>query len=140
MTAIDFEKELKENIFDIIESISDEVLISDGRGKVLWVNPGFETCYGVAIEHALGRNIAELEEEGFFKPAIIPMVIEKKEKITMVQKTHEDKDILVTATPIFNTDGKAGGELFQRYNRDDAAGKEIFKDAATCGKIHGGAA
>ena len=116
MTAIDFEKELKENIFDIIESISDEVLISDGRGKVLWVNPGFETCYGVAIEHALGRNIAELEEEGFFKPAIIPMVIEKKEKITMVQKTHEDKDILVTATPIFNTDGSI--RLVVSYSRD----------------------
>ena len=35
---IDFEKELKENIFEIIESISDEVLISDGGGTVLWVN------------------------------------------------------------------------------------------------------
>ncbi len=116
MTAIDFEKELKENIFDIIESISDEVLISDGRGKVLWVNPGFETCYGVAIGNALGRNIAELEEEGFFKPAIIPMVIERKEKITMVQKTHEDKDILVTATPIFNTDGSI--KLVVSYSRD----------------------
>ena len=66
MTAIDFEKELKENIFEIIESISDEVLISDGYGTVLWVNPGFEANYGVAIGNALGRNVAELAEEGFF--------------------------------------------------------------------------
>lgn len=112
----DFEKELKENIFEIIESISDEVLISDGRGKVLWVNPGFEANYGVAIGNALGRNVAELAEEGFFKPAIIPMVIEKKEKITMVQKTYEDKDILVTATPIFNRDGSI--RLVVSYSRD----------------------
>ena len=72
---VDFEKELKENIFGIIESISDEVLISDGDGTVLWVNPGFETNYGVAIGNALGRNVAELEEEVFFNPAIIPMFI-----------------------------------------------------------------
>lgn len=113
---IDFEKELKENIFEIIESISDEVLISDGDGTVLWVNPGFEANYGVAIGNALGRNVAELEEEGFFRPAIIPMVIEKKEKITMVQKTYEDKDILVTATPIFNRDGSI--RLVVSYSRD----------------------
>lgn len=113
---IDFEKELKENIFEIIESISDEVLISDGGGTVLWVNPGFEANYGVAIGNALGRNVAELAEEGFFKPAIIPMVIEKKEKITMVQKTYEGKDILVTATPIFNRDGSI--RLVVSYSRD----------------------
>ena len=113
---IDFEKELKENIFEIIESISDEVLISDGGGTVLWVNPGFEANYGVAIGNALGRNVAELAEEGFFKPAIIPMVIEKKEKITMGQKTYEGKDILVTATPIFNRDGSI--RLVVSYSRD----------------------
>ena len=113
---IDFEKELKENIFEIIESISDEVLISDGGGTVLWVTPGFEANYGVAIGNALGRNVAELAEEGFFKPAIIPMVIEKKEKITMVQKTYEGKDILVTATPIFNRDGSI--RLVVSYSRD----------------------
>ena len=44
------------------------------------------------------------------------MVIEKKEKITMVQKTHEDKDILVTATPIFNRDGSI--RLVVSYSRD----------------------
>ena len=113
---IDFEKELKKNIFEIIESISDEVLISDGSGRVLWVNPGFETCYGIAKEQAMGRYIHELEEEGVFRPAIVPMVIEKKEKITMVQKTHEDKDILVTATPIFNRDGSI--RLVVSYSRD----------------------
>lgn len=113
---VDFERELKENIFEIIESISDEVLISDGKGRVLWVNPGFETCYGIAREQALGRTIYELEEEGYFSPAIIPKVIRKKKKITMAQKTHEGKDILVTATPIFNTDGSI--RLVVSYSRD----------------------
>ena len=64
----------------------------------------------------MGRYIHELEEEGVFRPAIVPMVIEKKEKITMVQKTHEDKDILVTATPIFNRDGSI--RLVVSYSRD----------------------
>ena len=61
----DFAKKLKENFFEIIESIAEEVLISDGEGVVLWTNKGFEDFYDVDKKTAIGSTVYEMEERCF---------------------------------------------------------------------------
>lgn len=56
-----FEKELRDNINEILDSMSDDLLISDGAGKVLKVNCSFEMLYNLSSEEALGRTVYELE-------------------------------------------------------------------------------
>ena len=101
-----FEKELRDNINEILDSMSDDLLISDGAGKVLKVNRSFEMLYNLSSEEALGRTVYELEEEGYFRPSIIAKVIQSGEKTTMTQKNQSDRDIIVTASPIFDNEGK----------------------------------
>ena len=86
--------------------MSDDLLISDGAGKVLKVNRSFEMLYNLSSEEALGRTVYELEEEGYFRPSIIAKVIQSGEKTTMTQKNQSDRDIIVTASPIFDNEGK----------------------------------
>ena len=57
-----FEKELRDNFNEILDSMSDDLLISDGAGKVLKVNRSFEKLYNLSSEEALGRTVYELEE------------------------------------------------------------------------------
>ena len=101
-----FEKELRDNFNEILDSMSDDLLISDGAGKVLKVNRSFEMLYNLSSEEALGRTVYELEEEGYFRPSIIAKVIQSGEKTTMTQKNQSDRDIIVTASPIFDNEGK----------------------------------
>ena len=105
-TMNSFEKELRDNINEILDSMSDDLLISDGAGKVLKVNRSFEMLYNLSSEEALGRTVYELEEEGYFRPSIIAKVIQSGEKTTMTQKNQSDRDIIVTASPIFDNEGK----------------------------------
>lgn len=111
-----FEKELRDNFNEILDSMSDDLLISDGAGKVLKVNRSFEKLYNLSSEEALGRTVYELEEEGYFRPSIIAKVIQSGEKTTMAQKNQSDRDIIVTASPIFDSRGNV--KFVVSFSRD----------------------
>ena len=115
-TMNSFEKELRDNFNEILDSMSDDLLISDGAGKVLKVNRSFEKLYNLSSEEALGRTVYELEEEGYFRPSIIAKVIQSGEKTTMAQKNQSDRDIIVTASPIF--DSKGNVKFVVSFSRD----------------------
>lgn len=111
-----FEKDLRDNFDAILDSMSDDLLISDGEGKVLKVNRTFEKLYNLSSKKALGRTVYELEEEGYFKPSIISKVLQSGEKTTMAQKNQDDRDIIVTASPIF--DNKGNLKFVVSFSRD----------------------
>lgn len=96
--------ELVQNFDRIMDAIHDDLLIADGKGNVIKVSPDFEEVYGISREEAIGRSVYELEHEGYFSPSIVAQVIKKKQKVTMRQKTGSNRDIVVTATPIFDGD------------------------------------
>lgn len=109
-------KLLEEHFDAIFDAIHDDLLISDGEGVVLRVSPAFEERYGVDQERVVGKSVYELEAEGIFKPSVIAKVLEKKEKITMQQKNSRKRNIVVTATPVF--DEKDRIRLVVSYSRD----------------------
>ncbi|MDR1136005.1 MAG: sigma 54-interacting transcriptional regulator [Clostridiales Family XIII bacterium] len=90
----------------LIEAIHDDVFITDGDGNVLEVSPTFEKTYGLAKCEAIGRNVRELEAEGYFKPSITFMVLQSGEKTTISQKLKNGRDMVVTAAPIRDESGK----------------------------------
>lgn len=104
------------NFDAILDTMHDDLLISDDRGEVLRVSPSFEDVYGIEKEYAIGRTVYDLEEEGFFKPSIIAKVIESGKKKTMPQLTNRDRKVIVTATPVFDEQGKL--QLVVSFSRD----------------------
>ncbi len=99
-------KELIDNIDMILDATHNDLLISDSSGTVIAINSTFEEMYGLKKDNALGKTVYELEREGFVKPSIVALVLKEKRRISMQQKNHEGREFLVTATPVFDDDGK----------------------------------
>lgn len=112
-----FDDILKENFNELMESVSDDLLISDGDGKVMRIDSKFENFYGVKeTDKLIGKTVFELEEEGLFRPSVIAIVLKKKEKVTIMQKNKANRDIVVTATPVFADNGEI--KFVVSYSRD----------------------
>ncbi|MDO4833888.1 MAG: sigma 54-interacting transcriptional regulator [Bacillota bacterium] len=99
-------KELIDNIDVILDATYDDLLISDGEGKIIAVNSSFEKGYGLTREETLGKTVFQLEKEGYFKPSIVSCVLKEKRRISMQQENNVGRVILVTAMPIFDDGGK----------------------------------
>lgn len=115
LNSLDIEKQIYEmepikalsNEIDVIlNSMHDDILITDGKGIIIRTYPSFENLYNIKKEAAEGRSIYELEKEGVFKPSITAIVLEKKEQVTMMQENVNGRKIIVTAIPIRNQKGE----------------------------------
>lgn len=109
-------EELIDNLDLILDAIHDDLLISDSQGKVIFVNETFENVYSLNREEAIGKTVYQLEEEGYFKPSIVALVLKEKKKLSLRQKTNLGRDVLVTATPVFDEEG--GIRFVFSFSRD----------------------
>ncbi|WP_050689332.1 sigma 54-interacting transcriptional regulator [Priestia megaterium] len=89
-------------IFDISY---DAIYMSDGEGRTLKVSSGCEKIWGYRETELLGKTIYELEKEGAYSPSVTRLVLEKKEKVSMIQVTKLGRRLKVIGAPIKNTEG-----------------------------------
>ncbi len=90
----------------ILEAIHDDILIADADGVILKLSKSVETMYGVKREDIVGKTVFEMEERGIFKPSITAIVLKSGQKTTMRQKNSLGRDIVVSAVPILDQEGK----------------------------------
>ncbi len=96
-------KVLRERELDaVVESSFDGLYITDGQGKTLRVNKGFERITGISAEEITGRYMKDLVKEGVYSSSGSLQAIEKRETVTAQLKARSRKEILVTSTPIFD--------------------------------------
>lgn len=112
----------------ICRHLSEEIWVTDKEGATVYVNPACERYYGVKSEFFLDKNVRELERQGYFYPAIAPMVTEQKREITQVQQTCTGKALLVTASPVFDENGEV--MLVIESSRDITAFEDMRKQFA----------
>ncbi len=89
----------------ILDSIHDDVLITDGQGVITKVFPSFEKVYKIKSESVMGETVFELEKKGILNPSIIAKVLTNHTAVTMMQTTREKRQVIVTATPIRDAEG-----------------------------------
>lgn len=106
LSEIEMIKNFSNEMDVILNTIHDDILITDGKGIIIKSYPSFEKVYNIKKEDAEGSSIYDLEKEGVFKPSITAMVLERKEKVTMLQENSMSRKIIVTATPIMNKSGE----------------------------------
>lgn len=90
----------------ILNSIYDEILVTDSKGVIRIVNKACERLYRIKIEELIGRNIMDLEREGIFSPSVTAKVLRSKTVESGVQTTFDGRRILVTGIPIFDETGE----------------------------------
>lgn len=120
---------LIEHFDDLMDAVSEDLLIADGNGVVLRVSPSFEKVYGLQKENAIGETVFALEKEGYFKPSIIAEVLKRNEKVTKDQTTKDNRTIVVTATPVRDSRGEI--QFVVSYSRDITEVIELQKKYAT---------
>lgn len=96
---------LDSDVETILDSSFDGILVTDGRGVVLWVNPASAQICGVHRDKLIGKDVQELEKEGVFNPSITLMVLHDKKRITYFQDTGSGRKVLVTGSPVFDKEG-----------------------------------
>lgn len=100
------QKQLISELEDIFNSSYDEIFVIDGNGVARRINKVGETYYGVPVEKMIGKNVIELEKEGYFTPSVTRLVFQEKKRVTITQKTKSGKHLIVTGNPIFNENGE----------------------------------
>jgi PAS domain S-box-containing protein len=101
------EKELAQELKDIIESSYDGIWITDGEGYTVHVNSAYERISGIKKEEVLGRHMQELVDKGYFSDSVTLHVLKSKERATIIHEIRKTgKRALITGNPIFDEKGE----------------------------------
>ncbi len=103
--------EFEENYLDFKElsnHLYDAIHITDGQGKILFVNEAYIRTTGIFPEQIVGKYVKDIEDSGtLYQGAVTPRVIQQKERVSGI--THFfplDKEILSTGCPVFDQKGE----------------------------------
>jgi len=110
---------------EISDNLYDGMYISDGNGKTIYINEAYTKITGITKEEVIGRTVKEITEKGnLFKGAVTMDVIEQKNSVNSLGKSlKNNKDLLVSGSPIFDEDGNV--KLVVINNRDISDLKEL---------------
>lgn len=90
----------------MLESSYDGIWITDGQGRVLFVNSANATLLGVARAELIGQSTEELLSRKVLSDSVILEAIEKRCQISKeVFNYRTNLKVLATATPIFDNEG-----------------------------------
>ncbi|WP_235594190.1 sigma 54-interacting transcriptional regulator [Paenibacillus naphthalenovorans] len=103
---LDFYKNLNFDLKAIFDISYDVIYVSDGQGITLRVSSACETLWGYKEEELVGKSVYELEREGVYYPSITRLVLEKQEKVSMIQTTKTGRRLKVVGTPIKDDEGR----------------------------------
>lgn len=98
-------REAAQSLGVAVDSPPVEIYVTDGLGNTLSVS-GAEDLYGVPASSLVGRNVYNLEKEGFFSPCITPIVVNSKKPATIVQETKAGRMVMASANPVFDRNGE----------------------------------
>ncbi|MBI5583034.1 MAG: sigma 54-interacting transcriptional regulator [Deltaproteobacteria bacterium] len=90
----------------IMDFSFDGLWITDRQGNVVKLNKAAERITGCKAEEVLGRNVADLVQEGYVDESVTLEVLKRKTTVSLVQNTKLKKKVLATGSPIFGSDGE----------------------------------
>lgn len=93
-------------LYSLMESIHDNVVILNGQGVIQWVSPSCEETYGIPKEEFIGKDTFEMERRRIWHPAVAPMVLRSKKKVTILEQTQKGEKLVVTGIPILNNNNE----------------------------------
>ncbi len=91
----------------IFQSSSDGIWICDPDGKIININPASEGMNGIRAEDFIGKTVMDLVQYRYVDHSATMAAITQKKQVSISQYvTNTKRYLLVTATPVFDSDGK----------------------------------
>lgn len=111
----------------------DEIYVTDGEGRTLWVSDASQRLYGMAAEELIGVSVRELERRGVYAPSATRLALAQGETVTVRQRTRLGRRLVVTARPVRDERGEVVRVVCNSRDLDELL-------AATLGQPDGPAA
>ncbi|MFZ5969881.1 MAG: sigma 54-interacting transcriptional regulator [Bacillota bacterium] len=103
---LDTVQRLSKKLDAVIECSYDGIYITDGEANTLRINKAYESITGLKREEMLGKNMLELEKEGYVSKSATLIVLKERRTTTIEQEFKTGRRVLVTGTPIFDDHGE----------------------------------
>ncbi|MCQ4636916.1 sigma 54-interacting transcriptional regulator [Anaerovorax odorimutans] len=81
----------------------DGIIIADGEGRIVYINPASERLEEVDKEYIVGRLASELEEEGIYEVSVTVKTLRERKPVSLMQYKG-GKQLVITGIPIFEDD------------------------------------
>jgi transcriptional regulator with PAS, ATPase and Fis domain len=89
----------------VLEKSRDNIMITDGAGRILKAGSKCAIIYGREIEQMLGISIYDLEREGVLKPSVSAQVLRQKAPVQLMQTTETGRTVMAEGFPLFDAQG-----------------------------------
>lgn len=99
-------KSLNAELDAIIDSSFDGLYITDGEGLTLRINKAIKRMTGLGEEELVNKTMYELVDTGILSRSASVLVLEQRKPVTITLATITGTNLLVTATPVFDEEGK----------------------------------
>lgn len=94
---------------EIVEHLDDNIFITDGNAKVLYVNPAYERNTGIKATDVVNRTVPDILKEGtLFRGGVTLDVLKRKEKVSKLSTTYvtgKEEWGYATGVPVFDDGG-----------------------------------
>ena len=109
---------------EVVENLRDGVLITDGEGKILFVNPAYCLHSGIEPRELVDRNVFDITEEGrLFRHSVSADVIRSKRSVSGAgfMRTINGKKIngYAAGVPLFDGEGNIRMVVSSLMNIDE---------------------
>lgn len=95
----------QEPLRSLLDALHDGVYITDANGITVTINKAYERITGIKRCEVVGFHMADLVKAGLISKSASLEVIRERRPITLVQTIHDSRKIVVSGTPMFNSDG-----------------------------------
>lgn len=98
---------LNKELQSLFSSCSDEdFVICDGSGIIEFAGESCARISNMPRGYFLGKNVYDLERDGFFTPSVSVLVLENKEPQVTIQTTKDKIQVVAIGIPIFDAAGE----------------------------------
>ncbi len=124
-------KEIPLDCREVCEHLYDGIHITDGNGRIIYINSAYTRTTGILPEEILGKKVEDIERGGaLYQGSVTTQVLERKERVNSVAHiVRLDKEVLVTGTPVFDEAGEI--KLVVTNTRDFPALKSLERQLLT---------
>ncbi|SDO37199.1 sigma-54 interaction domain-containing protein [Alkalicoccus daliensis] len=93
---------LSKDYINILELLQEGIYVVDGKANTLMVNKAYEKLSGLNRAQLVGRNMKDLEKEGYISRSVSLLVFKERKIVSLVQQINDRVEASVTGHPIWN--------------------------------------
>lgn len=96
----DFIEEFRNDWIQFFELSHDGIIVADGEGRIVYMNPASERLEEVGKDYIIGKQAKDLEKEGIYEVSVTVKTLNHQKPITLMQYKG-GKQLVITGVPFF---------------------------------------